>query len=1053
MPLIETSVARRTSVAVGVILVVLFGALALRGIPVQLTPEVSQPQISVTTAWRGASPYEVEREVVQRQEEQLKNIDGLVEMKSQCGDSRGQVTLTFLTGIDLDATLLKVSNKLNQVKGLPDGADRPVITTVNTADSPIAWFMLEAGPGNQRDVRTYFDFAEDVIKTRLERVPGVALANVLGGRETELQVLVDPAQLAALGLTLPDLMRALDRENANISAGTVDEGKRRFTVRVLGELNTPEAVAEVVIQTPSGGRVFLGDVAETRMGFKKATSLARHNGTLSMAVNCLRASGANVLEVMAGIKAAVQELQEGPLAEQNLVLTQVYDETDYIRSAIDLVKQNLYIGGSLAVLVLLIFLRAVRPTLIIALAIPVSMVGTFLVMYLLGRSINVISLAGLAFAVGMVVDNGIVVLENIYRHLQLGKPRVQAAVDGTREVWGAVLASTLTTMAVFLPILFIQEEVGQLFRDIAIAITAAVGLSLVVSVTVIPSAAACILKADPTDAQRFGPKELFGLAPLFGWVTEGLASLVYGICSHSLLKIMTVAVLTVASVGMAVLLAPKAEYLPEGNRNLVIGFVLPPPGYNLDELEAIGMGMEENLLPLWQAEVDDPEVDGPPILRFYFVTFRRNVFLIAKTKDPTRVGELIPLLRKQIKTVPGAFGVAKKTSLFSRSLTEGRSINLEFSGADLSGLIRSGGISYGALTKAIPGSQIRPIPSLDLGNPEISITPDRVRLADLGFSVAELGTIVDALLDGAKATDVLVDGDEIDLTVMGTEGSVRGLEDLETLPLRTPGGRTVTLGSVARVAMTSGPEQINRVEGQRTITLNISPPETIALQQAMETVEKTVAGLRAKQLIPPGVSTRLAGAADKLTATFEVMKGNFLLAIVITYLLMASLFESFLYPLVILFSVPLAAGGGFLGLWLVNHYIALQPLDMLTMLGFIILVGTVVNNAILVVHKTLAGMREEGLAPNDALRNSVRTRIRPIFMSTTTTVCGMLPLILFPGAGSELYRGIGAVVVGGLALSTVFTLLLVPAVLSLFLGFAGLFRRQTAEDPAHGRPC
>jgi HAE1 family hydrophobic/amphiphilic exporter-1 len=654
----------------------------------------------------------------------------------------------------------------------------------------------------------------------------------------------------------------------------------------------------------------------------------------------------------------------------------------------------------------------------------------------------VISLAGLAFAVGMVVDNGIVVLENIYRHLQMGKPRVQAAIAGTREVWGAVLASTLTTMAVFLPILFIEEEVGQLFRDIAIAISAAVGLSLIVSVTVIPSAAARILKADPPGTHRFGVNGLFGLVSLFTWITEGLAGLVYRVCSNWALKILAVALLTAVSVGMAVKLAPKAEYLPEGNRNMVIGVVLPPPGYNLDELAAIGKGLENRLLPLWRAEVDDPALGGPAIERFYFVTFRRNVFLVAKAKDPTRVGELIPVLRQAIQTVPGTFGVASKTSLFSRSLTQGRSINLEFSGDDLPGLIRSGGIAYGALTKAIPGAQIRPIPSLDLGNPEISVTPDRVRLSDLGFSVAEIGTVVDVLLDGAKASDVMVDGEEIDLTVMATAASIRGLEDLETLPLRTPGGRTVTLGSVARVALASGPEQINRVEGQRTITLNISPPETIALQQAMEAVQDSVAGLRTAGMIPPEVHTRLAGTADKLTATFEVMKGNFLLAILITYLLMASLFESFFFPFVILFSVPLAAGGGFLGLWLVNRYIALQSLDMLTMLGFIILVGTVVNNAILVVHKTLGSMREDGLAPNEALRESVRTRVRPIFMSTTTTVFGMLPLILFPGAGSELYRGIGAVVVGGLALSTVFTLFLVPAVMSLFLGVAGVFRKN-----------
>jgi HAE1 family hydrophobic/amphiphilic exporter-1 len=1041
MGMIETSVSRRTSVAVGVILVVLFGFLSLTRIPVQLTPEVAQPEITVRTIWAGASPQEVEREIVRRQEDQLKSVQGVVEMKSESSDSRGQIVLTFRSDEDMDAALLKVSNRLNQVRNIPEDADRPVITTVNTGDSPIAWFILKASPGNARDVRTYQDFAEDVIKARFERVPGVATSNVFGGRERELQVVVDPAKLSGVGLTLPDLMRALDRENANVSAGSFDEGKRRYVVRVLGELDTPEAVESVVLTTPSGSRVFVGDVAEARFGYKKAVATVRQNGEVGLALNCLRESGANVLEVMEGIREAVAELNAEALAAEGLTLQQVYDETDYIESAIDLVVQNLYIGGTLAIFVLLLFLRAGSPTLIIALAIPVSVIGTFIAMLLLGRSFNVISLAGIAFAVGMVVDNGIVVLENIYRRMQLGEPRARAAVEGTREVWGAILASTLTTMAVFLPILFIQEETGQLFRDIAIAITAAVGLSLVVSVTVIPSASVRILRAAAPGKGRFGPRGLFGLVPMFSRVTGLLSGLVYVICGHIILKVLTVVVLTGASLAMAFGLAPKAEYLPEGNRNLIIGLLLPPPGYNVQEFEIIGKDLERTLAPLWEAETDRPDLPGPAMESFFYVARGRQIFMGARTKSPRRVKELIPVLFRELRKVPGMIAIVRQTSLFSRALTAGRSVEVEFSGDRLEDLVQAGGIGFGAIRQAIPGSQIRPIPSLDLGNPEIQIVPDRVRLADLGFTALDLGLVVDALLDGAKASDVLLEGSEVDLTVTGDSGAVTGFQDLETLLLRTPGGRSVTLGSVARVELTSGPEQINHVERQRTISLQVIPPATVPLQAAMETIQGVVQGLDSRGAIPAGVRTRLAGTADKLTTTFRILRSDFVLAVLITYLLMASLFESFFYPFVILFSVPLAAGGGFLGLWLVNRFVAPQALDMLTMLGFIILVGTVVNNAILVVHRTLAGMRSEGLAPREALRDSVRTRVRPIFMSTTTTVFGMLPLVLFPGAGSELYRGIGAVVVGGLALSTMFTLLLVPAVLSLFLDFARLFRR------------
>ncbi len=606
MSLIELSVSRRTTVAVGVILLALFGVLALRAIPVQLTPEVAQPEITVSTRWTGASPQEVEREIVRRQEDQLKSVEGVLEMKSESQDSQGQIVLTFKTDEDMDAAVLKVSNRLNQVRNLPLDADRPVITTVNTGDSPIAWFVLKALPGNERDVRTYQTYAEDVVKSRLERVPGVATANVFGGREQELQVVVDPARLSAVGLTIPDLMRALDRENVNVSAGSFDEGKRRYVVRVLGELDDPAAVESVVMITPSGSRVFVGDVARAQVGYKKPLAAVRQKGEPCIVSNCLRESGANVLEVMAGIRKAVAELNAGPLAREELALEQVYDETEYIESAIDLVTSNLYIGGTLTILVLLLFLRAISPTLIISLAIPTSVVGTFIFMQAFGRTFNVISLAGLAFAVGMVVDNGIVVLENIYRHLQLGAPRERAAVEGTREVWGAVLASTLTTMAVFLPIVFIQEETGQLFRDIAIAITAAVGLSLIVSVAVIPAAAVRILHAVSTKQSRFGPRGLFGLVSFFQWLTDRLAGLVYAICGSIALKILTVVVLTGASFGMAFYLAPKTDYLPEGNRNLAIGILLPPPGYNVEEFEVIGKQLEAAFRPLWEAEAGAP---------------------------------------------------------------------------------------------------------------------------------------------------------------------------------------------------------------------------------------------------------------------------------------------------------------------------------------------------------------------------------------------------------------------------------------------------------------
>lgn len=1039
MSLISLSVQRQVGVTVGVLLVTLFGLLALLRTPIQLTPEVSRPEITVATDWSGASPEEIEKEIVQRQEDQLKGVEGVEEMKSQSLDSQGRIVLTFAPGTNMDSALLKVSNRLSQVRGLPDDAERPVISTVNTDDTPIAWFILKPKPGNATPIDSYQIFAEDYIKARLERVPGVARSNIIGGRERQLQVIVDPARLSAHGLTLGDLIRTLDSENVNISAGSFDEGKRRYIVRTVAELTGPEEVGQIALLSASGQRMFLRDLAEVRFGYERPSVTVRQLGEPAMAVNAQRESGSNVLEVMAGLKQALTELNQGILAERGLTLTQVYDETEYIESAIDLVLQNLWVGGLLALGVLLLFLRSLAPTLIVATAIPVSVVGTFIVMNLLGRSINVISLAGLAFAVGMVVDNAIVVLENIYRHRQMGKDRQRAAIEGTGEVWGAVLSSTLTTIAVFLPILFIVQETGQLFRDIAIAICGAVGLSLIVSITVIPSAAARLFADDAvavaTDSAR-GRRtwsNLYGLVDLAQRFTDLLARGIYRMIQRPGLCVLVVVGFTVTALGGAWLLAPKPEYLPTGNRNLLIGLLLPPPGYNVEEFRRIALELEGDFAPLWHPDYDE-RGRTPAIAHFFYVARGRQIFMGVRARDASRARELIPFMQQRLAQVPGMIAIVAQTSLFERGLSGGRSIEVEFSGNDLDRLVAIGGRAFGAIRETIPGAQIRPIPSLDLGNPEIRILPDRVRLADLGLSARDLGVAVDALLDGTRASTVIIDGSELDLRVMGSETFASSTQDFEQLLLRGPAGAPLPLGAVGRVQLVAGPEQINRVERQRTISLEVRPPEQLPLEAAMEQIEtRVLQPLRDEGVLGPELRVRLAGTADKLRTTFDVLKWNLLLALVITYLLMAALFESFFYPFVIMFSVPLAMAGGFLGLWLVSHLLSYQALDVLTMLGFIILVGTVVNNAILIVHQTLNFMRDDGMERREALRESVRSRVRPIFMSVGTSVFGMLPLVLFPGAGSELYRGLGSVVVGGLVVSTLFTLLLVPALFTLLI--------------------
>ena len=1032
MKIVDSAIKKPVSVIVGVLFIALFGLLSLFRIPVQLTPDVDRPIITVTTLWPGASPEEIEQEIIQRQEEQLKSVEGLVQMTSDSNDSRGVVTLEFSVGIDPDAVLLKVSNKLNQVFGYPLDAERPVISAGGTGPGgAITWLILDALPDHDElDVELYRDFAEDVIKTAIERVPGVAQSSVYGGYDRELQVIVDPQALAARQLTVQDMTTALTRENANISAGAFDEGKRRYIVRTVGQFHDPTDVEKVVIRGGDGTRVTIDEIARTKLGYVRAGAAVRQKGRPAIAINAQRETGANVLEVMDGIRQTIDELNSGPLARENLFLKQVYDETDYIKSAIGLVRSNILVGGGLAVAVLFAFLRSFSTVAIIATAIPISIVGTFLAMSLLGRNINVISLAGMSFAIGMVVDNAIVALENIFRHRQQGKSRAQAAFDGASEVWGALLASTLTTVAIFLPIVFIEDEAGQLFRDIAIAVSCSVVLSLVVAVSVIPSLANKILGGKQ---KSDSPLDAMG-----NHVRSFIANSVFRISGSTGLRLGVVIVLIGLSLGIAWAFLPKSEYLPTGNRNLVFGIILPPPGYNLDELIQIGQTIEDVLRPHWEAAEtpDSPQaqnLEGPAVDNMFFVAFGRSAFMGVSSADPDRVKELIPIIQGPVfGGVPGTFAIVQQSSLFQRGGGSGRAIDIEITGPDLGRLIGLGGRIFGQVSQVVPGAQSRPIPSLDLGNPEVRIHPDRVRAADLGLTARDIGLTVNALMDGALIGGYQHQGEEIDLVLRGEEDWFR-TQDIGALPIYTPRGQVVPLNGVARIEVTTGPEQISHKERSRAITIQVIPPETVALETALNDIQtQIIQPLNDSGELRPPYAIRLSGSADDLKRTREALQWNFLLALVITYLLLASLFESFLFPFVIMLSVPPALAGGILGLEVVNMTLAYQPLDILTMLGFVILIGVVVNNAILIVHQTLNVLRETPELPaKEAIRDAVSSRVRPIFMSVVTSALGMLPLVIFPGAGSELYRGLGSVVIGGLLMSTLFTLFLVPTFLSL----------------------
>ncbi|MBF0449641.1 MAG: efflux RND transporter permease subunit [Candidatus Magnetomorum sp.] len=1027
MDFIKFSINKPVSVAVGVILIVLFGLVGMRHLPVQLTPDVEMPQITVRTTWPGASPYEIEKDIIEEQEEVLKGIQGLVLMESSSYNDLGEVTLTFNVGIDIDAALLRVSNKLNEVRSYPDNVEKPIIDASGAQSSPVIWMMLKNKIGPSSQITTFRTFFENEVRQYLERVQGVGSLFVFGGTEKQLEIVISPAKLSKFKMTISEVINRIKSSNSNVSAGILALDKNNYRIRTVSEYQNMDEPLDILLKDDGIRRVYLRDVASSRYGYATNDVAVMHNGVQVIVVGIRKEQGANVIQLTDNMRKVVESLNKGLLQEHDLYLDWVHDQTPYINKAISLVQQNVVIGGLLAFAVLIIYLRSFSSTLATAIAIPISVIGTFLFMWLFQRSFNVVSLAGISFAVGMLVDNAIVVLENIDRHRKMGKSAFKASYEGAQEVWGAVLASTITTVAVFLPILFIQEEAGQLFRDIAIAITFAIILSLIVSVSVIPTLTHKLYLLSRTDRLRL---------PFIGSIGTFFSNCIMAVSrmtlKNALTRIITIVVLTGIAVFSTYQLMPKAEYLPQGNRNLILNILIPPPGYSINKRQAIGDHIFKVTKPYFE---EDYKEGIPRIQNIFYVAGGYITLFGGISEHETEASKMIPLFNRIINSIPGIFGVSIQAGIFQNRIGRGRTVDVNISGENVDTIINVSRTLFGNIKKTMNQAQVRPVPSLENSYPEANFIPNRSKTLANGITEQELGFYIDVIMDGRKIGEYKPEtGKKMDLVLRSDQSDVSIPEDIKDSVIANQFGNLIRIGDIAELNYDQGMMQINHLERKRTIKLEVTPPQELALQEAMELIENEINQLQ-KEGSLKGTNVRVGGNADKLTEARQSIQWNLLMAVVIIYLLMSALFENFFYPFIILFSVPLAAAGGFLGLRLVDRFVAPQPFDIVTMLGFIILVGTVVNNAILIVYQSLNNVRYEGFLGVDAVIESVKTRIRPIFMSTTTSLFGMLPLVISTGAGSELYRGLGSVLLGGLAVSTVFTLFVIPSLLTFVIGF------------------
>lgn len=1024
---IRAAVERPYTVAVAVLLTVLFSWLAFRTIPVQLKPTVDKPMITVTTSFRGASAVEVEEQLTRELEDVLQEVEGLEEMSSTSSEGLSAINLEYGFGADMQLAVVDVINKLSRVPALPDEADEPLIEIGASNQQQVMWLAIHS----RYDVNHVRRIVEDEVESRLKRVEGVSNLLVVGGSENEIQVRVDPDRLVGFGVSIADLSDALFRGNVNVRGGTVESGTRQMVVRTVGRAAVPERLEDIIVKESEGGSVRLGDVAQVFDTHRESRDFVKISGVSGVCIGVGKKAGANVVKVIHELEASCGRMNEMFVDRGlDLRLVPVYRETTYIDAAMSFVSDNLFLGAAFAVLVLVLFLRSLRSVLVVSLSIPISLVAVFLVMKSMGRTLNIISLAGIAFASGMVVDNAIVVLENIFRHREMGKSALEAAIEGGREVWGGVLASTLTTVAVFIPVLLQGDEASMLFSDIALAISAAVLISLAVSLTVVPVLTALVFRRD---APRTDASDRTPLGPL----GRAYAATIARIASSRALGAKLGFVLLLVAVSMStVRLTPPAEYLPAGNMNFVIFFAAPIPGTRPEQVR-------DNFAPLEQWALSQPEVDRMFTVASPFFN-GGGIVLKDEFNHAEGIAEFYGRVWGPCMTLAGfQYVVPIRMSLFEES---SKQFEIELSGPDFATLERASGELQNRLMQV--SGVLAPVrSSLVTGRPELQVTVDEDRAKDMGLSVDVVGAVVETAVAGRRMSAMIEGGREVDVNVLVPPERIDSPEKLAALRFIAPGGKLVSLGSVASIERTIGPESIRHLERERNVLLTVNIAEDAPLETVVQRIEEDVFPALAADL-GPAYTLTVGGSADKLKTTLESLSGGFGLSVLIVYLLLVALFRSWVSPLVILTTVPLALSGGLIGIRVAHSLSGGQAaFDVLSMLGFVILTGLVVNNAILIVHQA-NNFRAEGLDARRALAESARTRLRPILMSVITTVSAMIPLALGGGAGAELYQGLGAVIVGGLLVSTLFTLVLVPVLLSIGYDLAELMGSRRVAAPA-----
>jgi multidrug efflux pump len=1004
------------------LVIVLFGIISFTQLPVREYPDIDPPIVSVVTLYRGASSSVVETEITDVLEEQFATLEGVKTIKSSSKEGGSVITIEFELSRDINEAANDIRDRVSRIRGtLPAEIEDPVISKVDANAQPIVWLALYSNTYSTLEL-SYF--ADQVLKEKIQRLSGVGSVFIGGERRYAMRVWLDPLQMAAHRLTTYDIETVLRNENAEIPGGRVEGEKREFAVRTRGELTTPDEFGAIIVSQKGNNIVRLRDVAEVTVGAEDERTTARWNGEPAVGLGIVKQSKSSTVDVAAVVCASLDEMRE--LLPAGMKLEVAYDSSEFIIESINEVEETLIIALILVVLVVLAFLKSFRATIIPTLAIPISIIGALAAVYFAGFTINILTLLGFVLAIGLVIDDAIIVLENIYRHMEMGKSRWQAAIDGSKEIGFAIVATTISLVAVFVPLAFLTGNVGRLFNEFGVAVAVAVLISGFVALTLTPMISSQILRPLHGTGKGWASRSFDAFFERLNKVYDSSVRLAL---RHRFLTIIgAVVVLLFAYVLFRLL---PSELVPVEDRGFGFGIVIAPEGATLDYTDSYVMEIEKILLNL-------PEREGlftATGLGFEGPGSVTNSFVFLNLKDRSErdksqqqiVQELFP----QLLAIPGVLAFVINPP----------SIAADFTSSSVEYVLQ--GDTYEELNEAVNimmaeayqlGYLINLDTDLRLNKPQLDIHIDRERASGLGVSVADIGSTLETFLGGRVVTDFKRGAKQYDV-ILQVKPEDRSTPDaIQNLYIRSNTG-LVQLANVVKVEKTVAPKELNHYNRIRSAIISASFVPGVTLGQALDDLDHI-----AQEKLPAKIRRDYAGQSLEYKTSSSALYFMFLLALIFIYLVLSAQFESFIDPLTILFSVPLAVFGALLTLFVFG-----ESLNIYSQIGLIMLIGLVTKNSILIVEFANQ-QQEKGLSQLEAVIEAATIRLRPILMTSFATIFGILPIAIGLGAGGESRRPLGLVVVGGMLFSTFLTLIIVPVVYMLLARFTKAKEAKQQND-------